>query len=81
MKQSIFNLLPPMTLAAIMAFWAFAPTARVDNMWTLTVVGVVVLAFVQLMEWVNERHESWRITNREFLTDGFYVLLGITAIS
>ena len=81
MKQSIFNLLPPMTLAAILAFWAFAPTALVNSVWTITVVGVVVLAFVQLMEWVNERHEGWRITKREFLTDGFYVVLGITAIS
>ena len=81
MKQSIFNLLPPMTLAAILTFWAFAPTALVNSVWTITVVGVVVLAFVQLMEWVNERHEGWRITKREFLTDGFYVVLGITAIS
>ena len=81
MKQSIFNLLPPITLAAILAFWAFAPTAWVNSVWTITVVGVIVLAFVQLMEWVNERHEGWRITNHEFLTDGFYVVLGITAIS
>lgn len=81
MKQSIFNLLPPMTLAAILAFWAFAPTAWLNGAWTITIVGVVVLAFVQLMEWINERHEGWRITKREFLTDGFYVVLGITAIS
>ena len=81
MKQSIFNLLPPMTVAGVLAFWAFAPAMWVDNVWTITVVAIVVLAFVQLMEWINERHEGWRITKSEFLTDSFYVVLGITAIS
>lgn len=81
MKQSIFNLLPPATVAAILAFWGFAPPALVDTWWTITAVGLVVLAFVQLMEFVNERHIGWRINRQEFLTDIFYVLFGITAIS
>lgn len=81
MKQSIFNLLPPATIAAILTFWAFAPAAWVDTWWTITVVGLVVLAFVQLMEWANERHEGWRIDGKELLTDVFYVVFGITAIS
>ena len=42
-------------------------------------VGLVALAFVQLMEFVAERHVGWRINRQEFLTDLFYVLLGITA--
>ncbi len=33
------------------------------------------------MEFVNERHIGWRINRQEFLTDIFYVLFGITAIS
>ena len=70
-----------MTVAGVLAFWAFAPAMWVDNVWTITVVAIVVLAFVQLMEWINERHEGWRITKSEFLTDSFYVVLGITAIS
>ena len=81
MKQSLFNLLPPTTVAAILIFWAFAPAAWVNTWWTITLVGLVVLAFVQLMEWVNERHAGWRINRQELLTDLFYVLLGITAIS
>ncbi len=81
MKQSMFNLLPPATVAAILTFWAFAPLAWVDTWWTLTAVGLVVLAFVQLMEWVHERHEGWKINRQELLTDVFYVVLGITAIS
>lgn len=81
MKQSMFNLLPPATIAAILTFWAFAPVAWIDTWWTLTAVGLVVLAFVQLMEWVHERHAGWKINRQELLTDIFYVMLGITAIS
>ncbi|MFN3619546.1 sterol desaturase family protein [Sphingorhabdus sp.] len=81
MKQSIFNLLPPATVAAILAFWAFAPPTVVDTWWSITAVGLVVLGFVQLMEFVNERHVGWRINRQEFLTDIFYVFFGITAIS
>lgn len=81
MKQPLFNLLPPLTVAAILAFWAFAPTHWVDTWWTITAVGLVVLAFVQLLECVHERHEGWRISQREFFTDSFYVVLSITAIS
>lgn len=73
--------MPPATIAAILTFWAFAPAAWVDTWWTITVVGLVVLAFVQLMEWANERHEGWRIDGKELLTDVFYVVFGITAIS
>ncbi|HMS21492.1 sterol desaturase family protein [uncultured Sphingorhabdus sp.] len=81
MKQSLLNLLPPATVAAILAFWAFAPVAWVENWWTITAVGLVALAFVQLMEFVAERHVGWRINRQELLTDLFYVLLGLTAIS
>jgi sterol desaturase/sphingolipid hydroxylase (fatty acid hydroxylase superfamily) len=81
MKHSLFNLLPPATVAAILVFWAFAPATWVDTWWTITLVGLVALAFVQTMEWVNERHAGWRINRQELLTDLFYVLLGITAIS
>ncbi len=81
MKQSLFNLLPPATVAAILTFWAFAPTEWVDTWWALPAVGLVVLAFVQLMEFVAERHIGWKINRQEFLTDFFYVVLGVTAIS
>lgn len=81
MKQALFNLLPPATVGVILIFWAVAPAAWVDTWWTITAVGLVVLAFVQLMEWVNERHAGWRINRQELLTDIFYVLFGITAIS
>ncbi len=80
MKQAIFNHLPPATLAAIWAFWYSAPTAWVDAEWPILAVGVSTLVFVQLMEWVNERHEGWRINRQELLTDIFYVVFGLSVI-
>jgi sterol desaturase/sphingolipid hydroxylase (fatty acid hydroxylase superfamily) len=72
-KQGLINLLPPATLAAILAFWAFAPAAWVEAPWTLLAVGLGTLAFVQGLEFVFERHAGWRMNWREFGTDVFYV--------
>jgi sterol desaturase/sphingolipid hydroxylase (fatty acid hydroxylase superfamily) len=44
------------------------------------IVGLVTLAFVQLLELVFERHEGWRINGRELATDIFYVAFGYGAI-
>lgn len=81
MKQAAFNLLPPTNIALVLLFWAFAPIAWVNGAWTLTIVGVTTVAFVQLVEWLHERHAGWRIDRREFVTDAFYVALNTLAIS
>ena len=39
-----------------------------------------VLVFVQLMEFVNERHADWRMNWRELFTDLFYMVLFIYVI-
>ena len=80
MKQQLINLLPPATVAAVLAFWAFAPTAWVEAPWTIVLVGLGVIAFVQLLELVFERHEGWRINRRELTTDVFYVVFGYGVI-
>ncbi|MGY6551035.1 MAG: sterol desaturase family protein [Erythrobacter sp.] len=80
MTQRLIDLLPPATLAAVLAFWAFAPESLVDTWWTLPAVGLAVLAFVQLAELVFERHAGWRINRQELLTDIFYVALVYTVI-
>lgn len=80
MKQSLINLLPPATLAAVVAFWGLSPAGWVDGPWTIIIVGLVTLAFVQLMELVFERHEGWRINGRELATDVFYVAFGYGVI-
>jgi sterol desaturase/sphingolipid hydroxylase (fatty acid hydroxylase superfamily) len=80
-KQSLINLLPPATIAAVLAFWAFAPAAWVETPWTIILVGLSVLALVQLLELVFERHEGWRINRRELATDIFYVAFSYGVIS
>ena len=80
MKQSLINLLPPATVAAIWAFWGVAPAAWTQGPWAIMAVGLGTLAFVQLLELVFERHESWRINGRELLTDVFYVAFGYGVI-
>lgn len=80
MKQSLINLLPPATVAAIWAFWGLAPTAWTQGPWAIMAVGLGTLAFVQLLELVFERHEGWRINGRELLTDVFYVAFGYGVI-
>ncbi len=61
MKRTIFNLLPPMTIAVVILFWAFGPTALLKNSWTIVVTSAVITAFVQGLEWLNERHAGWRL--------------------
>jgi sterol desaturase/sphingolipid hydroxylase (fatty acid hydroxylase superfamily) len=73
-KQTLINLLPPATVAAVLAFWAFAPQSWVEAPWTIILVGLAVIAFVQLLELVFERHEGWRINGQELATDIFYVV-------
>lgn len=80
MKQSLVNLLPPATLAAILAFWAFAPAAWVDAPYTIVIVGLVTIAFVQMLEFLFERHAGWRMNRQEWLTDIFYVVFGYGVI-
>ena len=80
MKQSLVNLLPPATLAAILAFWGLAPAAWVESPWALPAIGLATLAFVQGLELVFERHAGWRINGRELATDIFYVAFGYTVI-
>jgi sterol desaturase/sphingolipid hydroxylase (fatty acid hydroxylase superfamily) len=81
MKKTMFNLMPPATIAVIILFWAFAPAAWTKSPWSIIVAGAVTTAFVQALEWFNERHAGWRLDKREFATDLFYVILGSTAIS
>jgi sterol desaturase/sphingolipid hydroxylase (fatty acid hydroxylase superfamily) len=80
MKQGLINLLPPATLAAILAFWAFAPAAWVDVPYTIIIVGLVTILFVQMLEFVFERHAGWRMNRQEWLTDLFYVAFGYGVI-
>ena len=79
-KAQLLDLVPPAMVIAVVAFWWLAPKALVDNAWTITVVTVVTAGLILAMEWVHERHVTWRLNWKEFLTDVFYMVLGFTAI-
>jgi sterol desaturase/sphingolipid hydroxylase (fatty acid hydroxylase superfamily) len=81
MKKTIFDLLPPATIAVILLFWSFGPKAWIESSWSLIVAGGITTAFILALEFLNERHAGWRLTKREFATDLFYVILGYTVIS
>ncbi|MFX8393415.1 hypothetical protein ABTL67_20140, partial [Acinetobacter baumannii] len=73
------DLLPPATLAAVVAFWGFAPASWVEGAWTLTWVNTAIALFVLALEQVFERNPGWRMNRRELVTDLFYFALFSTA--
>lgn len=81
MKQKIFDLTPPATLVVLLVFWASAPRAWLELWWLLPVVNFAVIALVQGLEFINERHRGWRLNATEFFTDVFYVVLNASVIS
>jgi sterol desaturase/sphingolipid hydroxylase (fatty acid hydroxylase superfamily) len=81
MKRIVFSLFQPVTIAMIVLFWALAPTSMAENPWTLVAVNFLVLGIVVALEFVNERHVSWRTNGREFATDLFYTIFMATAIA
>lgn len=74
MTHKPLDYLPPAFVAAVCAFWAFAPQAWAENPWTIVIAAVAVPLLVQAIEAVAERHEGWRMNRREFLTDVGYVI-------
>ncbi|HEX7872455.1 MAG TPA: sterol desaturase family protein [Sphingobium sp.] len=81
MKQKLFDLMPPAMIALVIAFWAYGPKALIDNPWTIVVMSPLITVCVLGLEWVNERHEGWRMNKREFFTDVFYMILSATVVS
>ncbi|MFA6114007.1 MAG: sterol desaturase family protein [Sphingomonas sp.] len=81
MKQKLFNLVPPATVAMVILFWVFGPASWIASPWSLVVAGALITAFVQALEGIHERHVGWRLNKREFATDLFYVILSYTVIA
>jgi sterol desaturase/sphingolipid hydroxylase (fatty acid hydroxylase superfamily) len=81
MKKIALSLFQPVTIATLVLFWALAPTSLAHNPWTLVTMNFLVMGIVLALEFVAERHVSWRINGREFATDLFYTILMATAIA
>ena len=81
MKTRISSLVPPAMVIAVLLFWGFGPAAWIKSSWSLIVATSLTTALILALEWVNERHSSWRMNWREFFTDLFYVVMSATIIS
>lgn len=81
MKKILFSYVQPAMVVAIVLFWMFGPKPWIANAWALTIATSLTTLLVLGLEWINERHASWRLTKKEFFTDLFYMVLGATAIS
>lgn len=81
MKKILSSYVQPVMVLTVLLFWAFAPSAWVKSPWSVVIATLLVTALIQGLEWVYERHSSWRLTRREFFTDLFYVALSYTVIS
>jgi sterol desaturase/sphingolipid hydroxylase (fatty acid hydroxylase superfamily) len=77
----LLSYVQPVMVAAIVLFWAFGPAGWIANPWSIVIATLTTTALIQALEWVNERHSSWRLTRREFFTDVFYVVLSYTVIA
>jgi len=81
MKKILLSYVQPVMVLAVLLFWAFAPAAWTKSPWSIVAATLLATALIQALEWVNERHSSWRLTKREFFTDAFYVALSYTVIA
>jgi sterol desaturase/sphingolipid hydroxylase (fatty acid hydroxylase superfamily) len=81
MKKILFSYVQPAMVVAIVLFWMLGPKAWIANAWALTIATSLTTLLVLGLEWINERHASWRLTKKEFFTDLFYMVLGATAIT
>ncbi|MBB5716511.1 sterol desaturase family protein [Sphingomonas aerophila] len=81
MNKIMLSYVQPVMVAAVLLFWAFAPAAWTGSAWSIVIATLATTGMIQALEWVNERHSSWRLTWREFFTDAFYVTLSYTVIA
>jgi sterol desaturase/sphingolipid hydroxylase (fatty acid hydroxylase superfamily) len=81
MKKILFSYVQPAMVVLVLLFWMFGPKTWIGNAWALTIATSLTTLLVLGLEWINERHASWRLTKKEFFTDLFYMVLGATAIT
>lgn len=74
------DLLPPVTVIAVVLAWMLAPSSITENPWSIVIASVLTSFFLLGLELLFERHENWRINWREFATDLFYFVLMYTVI-
>ena len=78
-KQLFFTCFQPAVLFGLIAFWYYAPNS-IAKASTAVWIGVGFKVLLLVMEYFFPRHESWKLTWKEFTTDLFYVGLGYTVL-
>lgn len=78
-KQVFFTCFQPTVLFGLLAFWYYAPNS-IAKASTAIGIGIGFKVLLLTMEWFFPRHESWKLTWKELVTDLFYVGLGYTAL-
>jgi sterol desaturase/sphingolipid hydroxylase (fatty acid hydroxylase superfamily) len=78
-KRFIFTWFQPAILLALVVFWYYAPNS-IAKASTAIGIGIGFRALLLVLEWVNPRFESWRLTWKELVTDLFFVGLGYTVL-
>ncbi len=78
-KQAFFTYFQPAVLFSLIAFWYYAPN-EIAVASTGIAIGLGFKVFLLILEWVNPRYDSWRLTWKEFATDVFYVGMGYTLL-
>jgi len=78
-KRHFFTWFQPAALFALIAFWYYAPNS-IATASTAIAIGIGFKALLLALEWVNPRHDSWRLTWKELVIDLFYVGLGFTIL-
>ena len=79
-KRLFFTWFQPAVLFAMIAFWYYAPNS-IAKASTAIGIGIGFRLLLQILEFVNPRHESWRITWKELATDLFYVGVSYTMVN
>ena len=79
LKRHFFTWFQPAALFALIAFWYYAPNS-IATASTAIGIGIGFKILLLTLEWVNPRHESWRLTWKELVVDLFYVGLGFTIL-
>jgi len=78
-KRFIFTWFQPTVFFALLAFWYYAPNS-IAKASTALGIGIGFKVLLLLLEWVNPRYESWRLTWKELVVDLFYVGLTYTML-
>lgn len=79
LKVAFFTYFQPAVLFAAILFWYYAPNSIAKASVAIG-IGIGFRLFLLALEWFFPRHESWKLTWKEFAVDLFYVGLGITIL-